>query len=71
MYFNYSIEQCKQSIFEVIEKSQLPIGVIYYLFKDISNELNQIYNATLQQEIAQMRQSNLAENEVNAEVENE
>lgn len=53
MNFNYSIEQCKGTIFAAIEQSGLPIGVIHYLFKDICNEVERVYNNVLQQESTQ------------------
>ena len=54
MNFNYLIEDYKRSIVESIQQSQLPIGIIYYLFKDIVNEIEQTYNRTIQAEVQQM-----------------
>ena len=54
MNFNYLIEDYKRSIVESIQQSQLPIGIIYYLFKDIVSEIEQTYNRTIQAEVQQM-----------------
>ena len=64
MNFNYSIEQCRGAIFAAIENSQLPIGVVHYLLKDISNEVENVYNNVLQQEIAQMQTSSVPEDDI-------
>ena len=53
---NLQIENVKQDIIDVINNSQLPIGVIYYLFKDISKEVANEYNKTLMLEQQQKQQ---------------
>ena len=44
---NLQIENVKQEIINIINNSGLPIGVIYYLFKDISKEVADEYNKAL------------------------
>ena len=45
--FNYQLEQLKSKIFQVLNNSQMPIGAIYYLFKDIYNDLTHQYIASV------------------------
>jgi hypothetical protein len=47
---NLRIEDTKNQIINVINNSGLPIGVIYYLFKDINIEVTNEYNRTLNAE---------------------
>ena len=47
---NLQIEQTKNEIINVINNSGLPIGVIYYLFKDINTEVANEYGKTLNAE---------------------
>lgn len=71
MNFNYLIEDYKHSILDSIQQSQLPIGVIYYLFKDIMVEIEQAYNHTIQAELQQMNSSIAKIPQVNDEVKEE
>ena len=45
--FNYQLEQLKSNIYQILEQSKLPLGAIFYLFKDIYNNLNNQYIATV------------------------
>ena len=45
--FNYQLEQLKSKIYKILEQSKLPIGAIFYLFKDIYTNLNNQYIATI------------------------
>ena len=45
--FNYQLEELKSKIFKILEESNLPLGAIFYLFKDIYNDLNNQYIATV------------------------
>ena len=47
---NLQIEKIKQDIINIINNSGLPIGVIYYLFKDIDSEISSEYNRALNYE---------------------
>lgn len=57
---NSKIEFTKEQLINVINNSGLPIGVIHYLLKDISNEVIVTYNNTIaqekQQQIQQMQE---------------
>lgn len=53
---NSKIEFTKEQLINVINNSGLPIGVIHYLLKDISNEVIVEYNRAIAQEKQQMEQ---------------
>ena len=64
---NLQIENVKQNIIDVINNSQLPIGVIHYLLKDISKEVANEYNKTLmfeQQQRQQKQQNEIKEQDI-------
>lgn len=45
--FNYQLEQLKSKIYKILEQSKLPLGAIFYLFKDIYINLQNQYIATV------------------------
>ena len=53
---NSKIEFTKEQLINVINNSELPIGVIHYLLKDISNEVIVEYNRIITQEKEQQIQ---------------
>lgn len=57
---NSKIEFTKEQLINVINNSGLPIGLIHYLLKDISNEVIIEYNRVIaqekQQQIQQMQE---------------
>lgn len=57
---NSKIEFTKEQLINVINNSGLPIGVIHYLLKDISNEVIAEFNNAIayekQQQIQQMQE---------------
>lgn len=57
---NLQIEFTKEQLINIINNSGLPIGVIHYLLKDISNEVIVEYNRAIaqekQQQIQQMQE---------------
>lgn len=64
---NSRIEFTKEQLINVINNSGLPIGVIHYLLKDISNEVIVEYNRAIaqekQQQIEQMQKEEQGEEE--------
>lgn len=64
---NSKIEFTKEQLINVINNSGLPIGVIHYLLKDISNEVVVEYNCAIaqekQQQIEQMQKEEQGEEE--------
>lgn len=47
---NTVMQVFKDNLAMTIKNSQLPIGIIYYIFKDVYNDLEKIYNETLEKE---------------------
>ena len=47
---NTGINIFKNNIAEVIGKSHVPVGVLYYTLKDILSEIENIYQGVLQKE---------------------
>lgn len=60
---NSKIEFTKEQLINVINNSGLPIGVIHYLLKDISNEVIVEYNRIITQEKEQQIQQMQEEGE--------
>jgi hypothetical protein len=62
---NSKIEFTKEQLINVINNSGLPIGIIHYLLKDISNEVIVEYNRAIaqerQQQIEQMQKEEQGE----------
>lgn len=59
-----NINILKNNIANVIQNSQLPVGVVYYVLKDVINELQIAYENKLKQEIQNL-QSSLVQNQNN------
>lgn len=70
---NIKTEELKNQFFELINNSQLPISNVYYLFKDIMQELTEFYNKILADELKQAQEELQKENEkaVSAETKEE
>ena len=49
---NIKIEQFNSNLQNLINSSQLPIGVVYYLFKYYTKELQNTYYAALNSELS-------------------
>lgn len=47
MNINLKIEEVKVNIEKIMTESQLPLGIIYYLFKDIYSQIERQYYASL------------------------
>ena len=47
---NTQINLFRQNIAKTIATSQLPVSVLYYVFKDVLNEIGSLYENTLQKE---------------------
>lgn len=45
--FNYQLENLKISLFKQLENSKLPLGAVFYLIKDIYNNLQNQYIASI------------------------
>lgn len=65
MNINYSIEKLRKEIYDVINNCQLPIGTVYFVFKDIFGDVSQAYQAAVKQEAqAQTLQAQQQLNEI-------
>lgn len=62
---NTKINVFRQNIADVISSSQLPVGVLYYVFKDVINEIEVLYDNILKKEIQdiQKEQEDIKENQ--------
>lgn len=45
--FNVQLEQLKTNLYKELEQSKLPLGAIFYLIKDIYNNLQNQYIASI------------------------
>lgn len=45
--FNTKLENLKKDLITLINNSEMPVGVVYYLLKDISSEVESSYKQTL------------------------
>ena len=59
---NTGIDIFKANIANVISTSQLPVGIIYYVFKDILTEIKDLYNETVQEETQKLQEQIIQEN---------
>lgn len=57
MEINFLIQKTYDIIISVIEKSQLPIGIVYYILKDILNNIEKQYYAFLNSQSLNQEQS--------------
>ena len=46
----------RNNIAQAISVSQLPVGVLYYVLKDITNDIESLYNKTLQKESEELKE---------------
>ena len=51
---NAQISLFNKNIANVIKTSQLPVGVLYYILKDIFKEIETLYGTTLQKEAEEL-----------------
>lgn len=52
MGINTQIEKTRAEIISVLQNSKLPVGVCYYLTKDVLSEVESTYQQALMQEAA-------------------
>jgi len=51
MNVNQKLESARDSIMQVIGTSELPVGAVYYMLKDVIRDIEDIYNTSLNQPI--------------------
>ena len=52
---NILMEQYRQALINVTQNSQLPIGVVRYIFNDVNTMINREYETYLQEAMAAQR----------------
>lgn len=52
---NLKSEQFKNQIYDSINKSQLPISLVYYIFKEIMENISNTYQVTIKKEIESLK----------------
>ena len=57
---NISIEQFKQGLINTINQSNLPIGVIKYVFESVQTQLEAEYGQYIQRKVAEINQQQQA-----------
>lgn len=74
---NTGINVFKENLINLIGNSQLPIGITYYVLKDVFVDIERLYNETLVKEQQEILETSLKENkdkkdkdETNEEIEN-
>ncbi len=60
---NTLISVFKKNILNVINNSNLPISVVYYVTKDIFRDVEQIYNETLKKELEEFQKEDVQEHQ--------
>ena len=60
MNFNIRIINLKNDIMQLVQKSELPAGVVYYILKDLYNEISDVYNQSiaLEQSLSELEDDN-------------
>lgn len=56
MNYNTKLNDLRTNIINLIGQSELPVGMVYYMFKDLINELNDAYNQSIiiEQQVEQL-----------------
>lgn len=67
---NLKCELFKQSMNQIIQTSGLPIGMVYYIFKDLFHEIEKLYIATVNKEAMEQTNKN-GEKQVSPNIENQ
>lgn len=66
---NLIIEETKQSVINTLNKSNLPISIIYYIMRDLMNETSESYTSYINQAYKKERELNEAASSQNNDVE--
>lgn len=65
---NTNINLLRKNIAEAINVSQLPVGVLYYVLKDVLKDVETLYENTLQKELEEIQKEVNSEKEKTEEV---
>lgn len=63
MDFNLQIEMLKRNLIKSISDSELPIGVVHYIVKDILQDLTETYDEYLNEAYKKLQEENQKEEE--------
>ena len=55
--FNTYLNEFKTNVVNVVNNSGLPVGVVYYIMKDLLNDIQDAYETTLKKEKEQAQQN--------------
>jgi hypothetical protein len=64
---NLKIENVKHELIDIINNSGLPIGVIYYVFKDLYNDISREHSNAIMYEMRQLKEKEMSEAQENKE----
>lgn len=53
---NMKTEEFRSALFNIINQSNLPVSIVYYVFKDVGQELENIYYGTLNSEAEEIQE---------------
>ena len=59
MNMNLKINSTYQNILNTITEAELPVGIVYFMLKDIMNEVDAAYQASIQLELQQKLEQGL------------
>lgn len=58
--FNYQLNNLELQIIQLLQQSQMPIGIYYLLMSKITKDLEQIYNQQVQIETLEQQQDSVS-----------
>lgn len=67
MNLNLKCEDLKQEIINLINSSDLPLSLVYYMFQNLSMEIQSLYMNTLRQERKKEQEQNKEKSNQNKE----
>ena len=67
MNLNLKCEDLKQEIINLINSSDLPLSLVYYMFQNLSMEIQSLYMNTLRQERKKEQEQNKENSNQNKE----
>ena len=71
MGLNTIIDELHNNLINDINKSQLPIGIIYYIVKDVFSNVSDAYKETLIQEQLENKKTPVEEEKEESQIEND
>lgn len=53
---NIKTEKLRNSLYAIVNDCQLPIANVYFVYKDVFKDLEELYNDVINKEITKMRE---------------